>query len=430
MVEMEMREEEEMQIEGLEGLVGSYNDIYADLNSLHMRAKKFQRIGENNRCEGDLDELREKINQLELRQSKVREGLNCELQREHFERKAGWRVSHLHGKLAVVGSLLKKSSKSECLETSIEVEVEALSFWLEEVELLLPQVQWRLASRWSAQRRRAKLARLKMLGEEIESRGRGVSLMTTECQEAKGSPHIKQGNNLVDVLVEKASLLEGRWQAAWLTCLEWQCLLEQLVKVEEVVEVEVEEVEEEALDDEGALPYTSSCLDYHLRDCEGDKSESDSLDEAYSSLSLSDILAARDISTSPGEMMATTKVKNMEGEELDMEVGDNGSDSGVSELSQETTPEPEDLHQVRVRAGKKERLRGRRRREQQSVMQEDEKEKVKEKKKGSVSSFWLVVGFLGVALALWLADHIVCCDSVCAIALSPLLKYTNGPPPL
>ena len=186
------------------------------------------------------------------------------------------------------------------------------------------------------------------------------------------------------------------------------------------------------LDDEGALPYTSSCLDYHLRDCEGDKSESDSLDEAYSSLSLSDILAARDLSTSPGEMMATAKVKNMEEgeEELDMEVGDNGSDSGVSELSQETTPEPEDLQQVRVRAGKKERLRGRRRREQQSVMQEEE-EKVKEKKKkGSVSSFWVVVGLLGVALALWLADHIVCCDSVCAIALSPLLKYTNGPPPL
>ena len=232
MVEMEMKEEEEMQIEGLEGLVGSYNDIYADLNSLHLRAKKFQRIGENNRCEGDLDDLREKINQLELRQSRVREGLKCELQREHFERKAGWRVSHLHGKLAVVGSLLKKSSKSECLEASIGVEVEALSFWLEEVEVLLPQVQWRLASRWTAQRRRSRLARLKMLGEEIESRGRGVSLMTTECQEAKGSPHIKQGNNLVDMLVEKASLLEGRWQAAWLTCLEWQCLLEQLGKGE------------------------------------------------------------------------------------------------------------------------------------------------------------------------------------------------------
>ena len=213
---------------------------------------------------------------------------------------------------------------------------------------------------------------------------------------------------------------------------------------EEEEEVEkVEKVEEEALDDEGALPYTSSCLDYHLRDCEGDKSESDSLDEAYSSLSLSDILAARDLSKSPGEMMATTKVKNMEEgeEELDMEVGDNGSDSGVSELSQETTPEPEDLHQVRlrtedlhqvrVRAVKKERLRGRRRREQQSVMQEEEEKKVKEKKKnGGMSSFWVVVGFLGVALALWLADHIVCCDSVCAIALSPLLKYTNGPPPL
>ena len=49
MVEMEIKEEEEMQIEGLEGLVASYNDIYADLNSLHIRAKKFQRIGENNR---------------------------------------------------------------------------------------------------------------------------------------------------------------------------------------------------------------------------------------------------------------------------------------------------------------------------------------------------------------------------------------------
>ena len=195
-----------------------------------------------------------------------------------------------------------------------------------------------------------------------------------------------------------------------------------------VVEVEEVEVEVEALDDEGALPYTSSCLDYHLRDCEGDKSESDSLDEAYSSLSLSDILAARDLSTSPGE----TKVKNMEEgeEELDMEVGDNGSDSGVSELSQETTPEPEDLHQVRVSAVKKERLRGRRRREQQSVMQEEEEEVKEKKKKGGVSSFWVVVGLLGVALALWLADHIVCCDSVCAIALSPLLKYTNGPPPL
>ena len=112
MVEMEMKEEEEMQIEGLEGLVGSYNDIYADLNSLHMRAKKFQRIGENNRCEGDLEELREKINQLKLRQFRVREGLKCELQREHFERKAGWRVSHLHGKLAVVEVCSRKAAKA------------------------------------------------------------------------------------------------------------------------------------------------------------------------------------------------------------------------------------------------------------------------------------------------------------------------------
>ena len=81
--------------------------------------------------------------------------------------------------------------------------------------------------------------------------------MTTECQEAKGSHQIKQGNNMVDVLVEKASLLEGRWQAAWLTCLEWQCLLEQLVKVEEEVEEE-EEGEVEAATEETWPPVSSS----------------------------------------------------------------------------------------------------------------------------------------------------------------------------
>ena len=421
------KEEEEMWRGGLlDELVSGYNDIYADLNSLHLRTKKFCRGGgETNRCEGEVGALREKLDQLELRQSRVREGLGCELEREDFERRIGWRFSHLQGKLAVVESLLERGSNSvSSVETSIGVEVEALTCWLDEVEMLLPPVQWRVASRWSGQRRRLRLDRLRELGEEIERRGRGVSLMVAECQEARS-------NQMVNEMVEEASLLEGRWQAAWLTCLEWQCLLEQLVKVEEIGQGEKEEEEvEEALVEKEVLTYTSSCLDYHLLECDDDKSENDSLDEAYSSLSLSDILAARDLSCStPGKGVVMIKGKKVEegdgeGEE---EEGDNGSDSGVSELSQETTPEPVEMH-LRVRGVKKERLRGRRRKEQAPLIKEEKR--VKKQGGGGVSSFWLVFGLLGAAVIFFLADHIVCCDTVCAIALTPLLKYTNGPPPL
>ena len=427
---VETGSEEEMWGGGLDELVAGYNDILADLNNLHLRAKKFSRGGETNRCE--VGALREKLDQLELRQSRVREGLSCELEREDFERRIGWRFSHLQGKMAVVESLLLERSSNSALssvETSIGVEVEALTWWLEEVEMLLPPVQWRVASSWSGHRRRLRLDRLRGLGEEIERRGRGVSLMVTECQEARTS-HMKV---VVDKMVEEASLLEGRWQAAWLTCLEWQCLLEQLVTGEEIRKEgrEEEEVEEETLDEKEALPlpHTSSCLDYHLLQCDDDKSESDSLDEAYSSLSLSDILAARDLSgsSSPGKGMVMIKRKKVEEEEEEEEDGDNGSDSGVSELSQETTPEPEELHS-RVRGVKKERLRVRRRKEKPHI--EEERREKKQGGGGGVSSFWLVVGLLGVAVILWLADHIVCCDTVCAIALTPLLKYTNGPPPL
>ena len=56
--------------------------------------------------------------------------------------------------------------------------------------------------------------------------------------------------------------------------------------------------------------------------------------------------------------------------------------------------------------------------------------KQSEQQGGVVSSFWLVFGLLGAAVIFFLAAHIVCCDTVCAIALTPLLKYTNGPPPL
>ena len=401
-------EKVEMVEGGMEELVSGYNEIYTDLNNLHLRTKKFSRDGETSRCEGDVDSLRERLDQLE---SRVKEGARCELQRENFDQRIGWRLSHLRGKMAVVESLLECNSAN--VETSIGIEVEALSRWLEEVEILLPPVQWRLATTWSGLRRRARLDRLKSLGEEIERRGRGVSLMVTECQEARTN-HIKDRIEVVDELVEEATLLEGRWQAAWLTCLEWQCLLEQLGKGEEYCQKE----DDEEMEEEDVFEEKEAFL-YNL-ECDDQKSESDSLDEAYSSLSLSDILTARDLSTISPVKRRGEKVEEEQGE------GDNGSDSGVSELSQETTPEPEDLH-LRVRGVKKERLRGKRRKETAQHIEIQNSEK----KQGGVGSFWLVAGVLGVAVIFWLANnHIVCCDTVCAIALTPLLKYTNGPPPL
>ena len=150
------KEEERWRGGMLDELVSGYNDIYADLNSLHLRAKKFCRgRGETSRCEGEVEVLREKLDQLELRQSRVREGVGCELEeRGNFERRMGWRFSHLKGKLAVVESLFERRGSDNSVETSIAVEVEALTCWLEEVEMLLPPVQWRVANTWSGQRRR------------------------------------------------------------------------------------------------------------------------------------------------------------------------------------------------------------------------------------------------------------------------------------
>lgn len=104
------------------------------------------------------------------------------------------------------------------------------------------------------------------------------------------------------------------------------------------------------------------------------------------------------------------------------EDGDRGSDSGVSELggsstggSGNRTPEP-------WMWGVVPRGQSRSRRGSSSSVAP----------RGSLAGrLWSgLLLVTGVLLLLWLGDHVVCCEHVCAINISPILKYTNGPPPL
>ena len=151
---------------------------------------------------------------------------------------------------------------------------------------------------------------------------------------------------------------------------------------------------------------------------------SESPDSAYGSLSLSELLPDTDSLESQA---------HSPGEES---LSEQGSDSGVSDLSasfRELTPEP------RLVQRHKAQTRGRPRRQQatRDTVKAASRVPVTPASKDSVTpaASWryyvpLGLSLLGLLLALWLGDHVRCCHSVCAIHMSPILHFTNGPSPL
>ena len=161
--------------------------------------------------------------------------------------------------------------------------------------------------------------------------------------------------------------------------------------------------------EEDLLRHSVSCS--HL--------SSDSPDSAYGSLSLSDLLP--DTDSLESQPHSPPKVP---GEES---LSDQGSDSGVSDLSaifREPSPQP------RIGQRHKAQTRGRHRKQQ---IRRDTVTPAKSLPATPTNCSYSVpvcLAVLGLFLVLWLCDHVRCCDSVCALAVSPILQYTNGPPPL
>ena len=155
---------------------------------------------------------------------------------------------------------------------------------------------------------------------------------------------------------------------------------------------------------------------------------SDSPDSAYGSLSLSDLLPGSDSLESQPHSPARVL-----GEES---LSEQGSDSGVSDLSagfRELTPEPTLVQRHKAQS------RGRHRRQQVSRDTGTPASRVSVTPAGKDSvtpaaswSYYVPLGLslLALLLTLWLGNHVKCCHSVCAIHISPILHFTNGPPPL
>ena len=207
--------------------------------------------------------------------------------------------------------------------------------------------------------------------------------------------------------------LESRWHSTWLQGLEWQCLLEQILLEEEQGEQEGEEYEEQG-EQEGHEDQDQDSDEDLLRHFSRFSSfPSESPDSAYGSLSLSDLLpdSLESQPHSPGEES----------------LSEQGSDSGVSDLSasfRELTPEPRlvQRHKAQTRARHRRQQAGR------DTVTTDSRVAVKPARRVLCVPVCLAV--LGLLLVLWLCDHVRCCDSVCALTVSPILQYTNGPPPL
>ena len=215
------------------------------------------------------------------------------------------------------------------------------------------------------------------------------------------------------------SSLEARWQAAWLCCLEWRCLLEQLVAEEDWGGLEGENDGENSFLKEASHPKLDNM-------CQN--SYSDSSDSAYSStgLSWSDLSGYTHFTKSSESKLETMcdygcDSKDMGDSGSNVEdwchSSDHSSDSGVSELEciRQGTPEGPGLAPTVWRHSP-------------MTPQDSDVHKF-----GQVLSQRLLFHFslflLVLLLSLLLYEQVHCQGSVCALAVTPVLTFTQGRKP-
>lgn len=393
----------------------AYNEIYSSLNALQLQIKRFPRQLDVTKLSSNLESLGNRIEQFSRHSSVLLEmdttGKLC------------WRSDHVTSKWRLVQHMAVSAGTTgphiQDVCADIELEVVCLRKWLKEVEASIGPVQIRIASEWGVEERASNLRKYKSIHSDIEWHGQMICRLVSVCEEIRGSPGVEMTRALVVVRG-----LEGRWHKAWLHCLEWQCLLEQLHLHGDGEEEEREGESWSQMESDEELLRTSPNLS--LSETVKSKSDTESGDEAYSSLSLSDILQTQD---------QEDKVRKAKVEDS----SDLGSDSGVSEMSgslntlRDLTPEPPRNVELNPRSPTRVGTRSRRNRGCENTMSPAETFADK-----PVSTWdWvrsitipICVVILVLVLLLWLSEHIRCCDSVCAIYISPILTYTNGPPPL